>query len=379
MPFVPKADGRSYNIFPAAATPGALPLNGKLYGKVSGGQVQLFYLSDTGVETQITPGGGGVYPFELPETVTPAPLADTGKLYAKDVAGVSQLFFLDDAGVEWQLTPSLSGSYFQPAIIYRPGVPSSGTAVATWAEVAAQIAATQGATIVFLDPTFGVPNVDAITNCFSATRFQPLRLAPSLGTNELVIDDGAQLIDPAIFAGNMNVHGAPTTIPGVLMTQGSPLFIREGAGFTQDVGATVSFIENTNAGFGQIVLLEGAVCINNEPTIPMALTVPLGFFVFATVLTFQQPVPTTLIGGGAGGTLFWLTDSTIVANQQTFYAGTQLNQRTSKQGAILPDTGNTASRPTYALEVGQMYFDTDLVQPIWYNGVAWVNAAGVVV
>jgi len=123
MPFVPKADGRSYNIFPAATTPGALPLNGKLYGKVSGGQVQLFYLSDTGVETQITPGGGGVYPFELPETVTPAPLADTGKLYAKDVAGVSQLFFLDDSGVEYQLTPNVTQT---GNTLGRPAAPQAG-------------------------------------------------------------------------------------------------------------------------------------------------------------------------------------------------------------------------------------------------------------
>lgn len=325
MPFVPQSDGRAYGVFPfLKKDPAVLPQNGKLYTKLVAGITQLFFQADDGTVYQITPGGGGVY--------------------------------------------------FQPAIIYRPGVPSSGAAVATWAEVAAQIAATQGATIVFVDPTFGVPNVDAVTDCFGATRFQPLSLS---GVNELVIDDGAQLINPAIFAGNMNVHGAPTTIPGVLMTLGSPLFIREGAGFTQDAGATVSFVQNTNVGFGQIVLLEGAVVANNEPTISVIDTVAGGFFIIATVLTFQQPVPQTLVGGGAGGTLVWLTDSTIVANQQTLYAGTQVNQRTSKQASIQPDTGDTASRPTYSLETGQMYFDTDLGLPIWYNGVLWVDAAGV--
>lgn len=272
-----------------------------------------------------------------------------------------------------------SSQFFQAAVIYRPGVPSAGNAVATWAEVDALIAANNGAINVYLDPQFGVPNVDMVTNCFGATRFAPLVLSPSAGTNELVIDDGAQLQNPAIFAGNMNIHGAPTAVSSILMSLGSPLFVREGCSFTQDAGAAVSLVSNTNPAFGQTVLLEGGVFVNNEPTLPMIDTVAAGLYILASLLTFQQPVPQTLVGGGAGGTLVWLTDSTILQNQQTLYLGTQVNQRTSLQGAIQPDTGNTASRPTYSLQTGQMYFDTDLGQPIWYNGTNWVNAAGVVV
>lgn len=45
-----------------------------------------------------------------------------------------------------------------------------------------------------------------------------------------------------------------------------------------------------------------------------------------------------------------------------------------------PDFGATAKRPTatptFALSVGQTYFDTSLGIPIWWNGTAWVNSSG---
>lgn len=39
--------------------------------------------------------------------------------------------------------------------------------------------------------------------------------------------------------------------------------------------------------------------------------------------------------------------------------------------------GTTAQRPTTP-DTGQMYFDTTLGYPIWYNGTDWVNASGTV-
>jgi hypothetical protein len=40
--------------------------------------------------------------------------------------------------------------------------------------------------------------------------------------------------------------------------------------------------------------------------------------------------------------------------------------------------GETASRPSSAIR-GQMYFDTTLKKPIWYNGSAWIDATGATV
>lgn len=37
--------------------------------------------------------------------------------------------------------------------------------------------------------------------------------------------------------------------------------------------------------------------------------------------------------------------------------------------------GTTANRPASPV-TGQMYFDTTVGKPIWYNGSAWVDATG---
>jgi len=52
----------------------------------------------------------------------------------------------------------------------------------------------------------------------------------------------------------------------------------------------------------------------------------------------------------------------------------QLNNYT--QATATPDYGTTANRPTIKLQTGQIYFDTTLDYPIWWNGTKWVNASG---
>lgn len=42
----------------------------------------------------------------------------------------------------------------------------------------------------------------------------------------------------------------------------------------------------------------------------------------------------------------------------------------------LQQNGTSTNRPTVKLAVGQMYFDTTLGTPIWYNGSGWVDSAG---
>jgi hypothetical protein len=42
----------------------------------------------------------------------------------------------------------------------------------------------------------------------------------------------------------------------------------------------------------------------------------------------------------------------------------------------VPNFGPSSARPTEALLVGQVYFDTTLGFPIWWNGADWINALG---
>ena len=44
-----------------------------------------------------------------------------------------------------------------------------------------------------------------------------------------------------------------------------------------------------------------------------------------------------------------------------------------------PSNGTTANRPTLDLQIGQIYFDTTLGRPIWYDGTNWVDADGTTV
>ena len=48
-------------------------------------------------------------------------------------------------------------------------------------------------------------------------------------------------------------------------------------------------------------------------------------------------------------------------------------------GLITPASGTTANRPTLQLQIGQIYYDTTLQIPIWYNGTVWKNASGTAV
>jgi hypothetical protein len=45
----------------------------------------------------------------------------------------------------------------------------------------------------------------------------------------------------------------------------------------------------------------------------------------------------------------------------------------------IPTAGATEDRPGNSLFIGQMYFDTTLNIPIWWNGKDWVNASGTTV
>lgn len=46
------------------------------------------------------------------------------------------------------------------------------------------------------------------------------------------------------------------------------------------------------------------------------------------------------------------------------------------RGLDYKKSGLTSQRPTLSLTIGQMYFDTTLKKPIWYDGTAWVDSEG---
>lgn len=49
------------------------------------------------------------------------------------------------------------------------------------------------------------------------------------------------------------------------------------------------------------------------------------------------------------------------------------------QVAVTPLSGTTAQRPNLYLATGQIYYDTTLDRPIWWNGTVWKKADGTTV
>jgi hypothetical protein len=96
-------------------------------------------------------------------------------------------------------------------VIYRPGVPSAQNHVATWPEIQAKITAAEGAIAIYIDdsimPTH-VPAASGVTNCQGATFIGYQTEGPSSFPN-LIIDDGAQLLDVREFA-SLTVTGNPS-------------------------------------------------------------------------------------------------------------------------------------------------------------------------
>lgn len=64
------------------------------------------------------------------------------------------------------------------------------------------------------------------------------------------------------------------------------------------------------------------------------------------------------------------------SNGEVQRAVCKIARRCSPQDPL--GSGDTDSRPTVAT-AGQMYFDTTLGTPIWYDGTDWVDSAGEVV
>jgi len=53
------------------------------------------------------------------------------------------------------------------------------------------------------------------------------------------------------------------------------------------------------------------------------------------------------------------------------------------QSVSIPDSGTTANRPVstnlVGVPIGQIYYDTTLGIPVWWNGTVWKNASGTTV
>jgi hypothetical protein len=224
-----------------------------------------------------------------------------------------------------------SGGGSLASIIWRPGVPSAGSTVATWAEVETYIAATSGNLIVQLDtsiaPAIVPPTAD--TECFG--RLAVVGYTLNLGAlNVMIIADGGRLRN--LSAVKSCGISCVTTLHEALLQNlaGSVLITREGGQISMEPGSTVSAIR-ISATFCEVATFEGAT-INNSTGNPLLAVVaidPGNVALHAVISQAGTPAgsggdaysPQTF-AGDATTTLLEILDSSAPLVPQTLFLGT---------------------------------------------------------
>jgi hypothetical protein len=270
-----------------------------------------------------------------------------------------------------------------PGIVWQGGGTSAPGIVTTWAEVQAFIESIPGSITVYLDPSQGtcVVPADVSFDCKGRVKFAPISFNIQ-GNGAVFFEDGAELLNVSSFLA-VRAVGVPTirsflrsTIPGHVLT------FREGGGVTFDVGAATKPAIQVDADFSQVALFEGAGLDNsNAPTQPIiGLNASLTFHIFAYAnLIGSGPLPDTIYTGGNGGMTFLVFQDPSNPSgfvPQPGLLATPTVQKYFVASQMTASSGDTASRPTFGNTTGQMYFDTDLGTPIWWDGAQWVDATG---
>ena len=233
------------------------------------------------------------------------------------------------------------------SIIWRPGVPSAGSVVATWAEVETYIAATSGNLIVQVDSSIApaiVPDT-ADTECFGRLALVGYTLNIG-GLNTVIIADGGRLRNPHTVK-SCGISCVTTLHEALLINvPGGVLITREGGQISMELGSTVSAIRYS-ASFTELATFEGATVNNNtgNPLLAIAAIDPGNTVIHAIISEAGTQAsfgadsysPQTFAGDATTG-LLEVLDSSAPLVPQTLFAGAvnYLPMSTAQGTAYLP-------------------------------------------
>lgn len=269
-------------------------------------------------------------------------------------------------------------------LIYQPGGTRGPTIATDWAEVAAEIAATKGALSLFIDTSQNggkparVPTSAGVVECFGRLRLYGSRLDALETSSELIIEDGAQLLNVLSISHTLKVSCESLGLPGLAIDYdpGKEQFILlEYGGRIANTAVQARPLFQVPAGRTlRLALQYGAGIITSaQPAMPI-----VQLDVGSTLEMFVQDLGSLaadFVSGPVGSNLQIEHDANFSPAPQAGMLGTITLQRSTKQEQIRPHIGGTFNRPADAL-IGQMYFDQDLDQPIWWDGTKWVNGVG---
>jgi hypothetical protein len=238
------------------------------------------------------------------------------------LAAGSQAYFVAKPG---------AGSGAQESIVWRPGVPSNGAVVETWAEVEARIAATQGNIVVQVDSSLApaiIPE-ETDTECFG--RVQLVGYTLLLGAIMTVtIVDGGRLRN-LFTVKSMALSGVCKQHDMLLQNiDGGVLICREGGQINMELGSTKSAIRMAGT-FSEIAAFEEATFNNNaaNPLLAMIAVEPGKVIIHAIIsqagsqaFSGADAYSPQLFSGDATTTLLEVLDSSAPQVTQTLFLGT---------------------------------------------------------
>lgn len=278
-------------------------------------------------------------------------------------------------------------------LVYDPGGVAGGNVFTDWATMCAAIAAlpvgeqpivsfVPGAPIVI--PLVGMPpsgwdlRGGAFVSSYSPT-----------GAVTVEVPDGVRLdnlfrIDNGLVLKTNNSGPAGVLNYSLIPLGGAWVFVIGGGCFIDTTTAAGPLLRSPGGGTTCVISLGGAS--QGAPFTPdlggplLELTATDGG-VIAQIQTLgglkPAPSPPPVVGGATGSLLVILDATGTTPNE---WAAGYLGPAPTVFYTSRALTGPTANRPTFAnLQIGTAYFDTTIGLPIWWDGAAWINAAGVVV
>lgn len=277
-------------------------------------------------------------------------------------------------------------------IIYRPGVPSAGPAVATWPEVQAAIKAADGAITVFCDNSVSpcvVPGSTGVTSCDGAVTIAALYpqvnvVDNSLWQTTLTIQDGATLDRLRTIGRGLGLYCDSKTTPA--LTFGTSASVQDVLFF--DAGtllltgtASRSAVEVLN-GQSLIWVLYNNSLIGSQSGGQTPVKIDAGGTL--TVDGYNGSIlDTDPFTGGAGANLTVNLDAScaypaVSAAPFPSFSGTLTVGFLDEYALALPAAGTTSQRPIAPnVHGGDLFYD-ETVQAIIYYGsdAAWHLVGG---
>ena len=267
-------------------------------------------------------------------------------------------------------------------VTFMPGVPSGNDHVETWPEVELAIAETEGLITVIIDNSHAPAIVPATadTECFGKTVFS----ATLFGTGQFEIADGGRLKNVGIFDNNVILTVTPTAVSPLYYDSsvGVPvpgLIIQRNGAIIMGAGSLVPAFE-FNGLTGFVIELNGGATLDNfacplVPMLPMLIGMALTITI-SNALTTPPLATAGIVTGDATAFYAILHDPSISpVPVQTGFLGTYQDIRTHYAAELVPAADITGNRPLTP-QIGQMFFDTTLGIPAWWDGANWVDATG---